>query len=258
MYKHFSDLSTSYNTLRTTDHEPVIFLREKLQRKEHFRGADIGCGGGRYSLLLLQHLPGLHLICGDANEAMVQETARYLEQHGQKNFSAQCIDASSLQLPNGALDFVIAFNAIHHFDPVIFLKQAERALRDMGYVFVYTRFKSQNARSIWGRFFPKFAEKETRLYELTQVEKWSNELKSLALDTIRFFRFRRAASLSRLTDQAKRKHYSTFSLYPEHEFDKALGDFIKNVKGHFSNPENIRWIDENVMLVFRKEPSHQI
>jgi len=130
MYNHFENLSCFYNELRTTDLEPIMFICEKLQNRGNLKGADIGCGGGRYDLLLLKHLPELQLICGDVNEAMIRETACYLENYGQKNFSAYCLDASDLKLPKGALDFVATFNAIHHFEPVVFLNLAGRALKD--------------------------------------------------------------------------------------------------------------------------------
>ncbi len=224
MHEHFSELSASYNELRTTDIEPALYVCERLQDEGEIRAADIGCGAGRYDLFLLQHLPGLHLTCADINGAMVEETARYLKSHGQGNFVAQRIDASDLRLPDGTLDCIVTFNAIHHFDPVPFLGQAAQAVKNSGLVFVYTRLKSQNARSIWGRFFPGFPEKETRLYDLSDVESWADRLDGLNLETIEFFRFERVAPLNRLLDQAAGKHYSTFSLYSADELRKALAD----------------------------------
>jgi len=116
--KHFTNLSRSYNDLRTTDPEPVRYLQEKLRDWKTVYGADIGCGGGRYDLLLLELVPGLSLICADANEAMLEETVRLLESHGHKNFCMQRLDVSAMALPQNSLDFVMTFNAIHHFDPV--------------------------------------------------------------------------------------------------------------------------------------------
>ncbi len=246
MFDHFADISESYNELRTTDLEPILYIKEKLHSRNHIKGADIGCGGGRYDLLLLQHLPGLHLICGDVNEAMVEETVRYLKEHRQKNFSARHIDASDLQLPENTLDLVLTFNAIHHFDPVIFLNQASKALQNTGYIFVYTRLKSQNARNIWGRFFPRFMEKENRLYDFSQVVEWVDKVDSLSLETIHFFKFRRTAALIQLLNQAEGKHYSTFSLYSENEFSEALNDFKRQVENHYTDHERIDWNDENV------------
>jgi SAM-dependent methyltransferase len=253
MYNHFRNLSCIYNELRTTDLEPIIFICEKLQNRNNLKGADIGCGAGRYDLLLLKHLPELHLICGDVNEAMIKETTCYLEEHGQKNFSACCVDASDLQLPQGALDFISTFNAIHHFEPVRFLNQAGEALKVGGYVFVYTRLKSQNMRNIWGRLFPGFSEREDRLYNLSQIEKWIDKVESLTLEAIHFFKFKRVLSLEELFSQAKNKHYSTFSLYTEAEFDKALKSFKQKIKNNFADIERVQWTDENVMILFIKE-----
>ncbi len=253
MHNHFEKLSTSYNVLRTTDMEPVLYIRDRLQDREHINGADVGCGGGRYDLLLLEHVPGLHLICSDVNEAMVEETARYLKSCGQSNFTAQLVNALDLSLPDNKLDCILTFNAIHHFNAITFLNKTAKALRRTGFVFVYTRLRSQNARNIWGRLFPGFAEKETRLYDLCQVEEWTNKLGLLTLETIKFFRFERSASLVSLLNQAENKHYSTFSLYSPGEFSEALKGFRQQVERHYTNPEKIGWTDENVMIVFRKE-----
>ena len=252
MQEHFSAISSSYNELRTTDLEPVRSIRESLRDQGEIRAADIGCGSGRYDLLLLQHLPGLHLTCMDTNGAMVEETTRYLKSHGQSNFAARRIDAPDLSLPDGALDCIMTFNAIHHFDPVAFLAQAAQAVKGSGRIFVYTRLKSQNARSIWGGFFPGFLEKETRLYDLGYVESWADRSDGLNLETIEFFRFERVAPLERLLEQAAGKHYSTFSLYSADELRKASEVFAARLAQHFIDRDRIKWTDENVMIVFRK------
>lgn len=252
MYKHFLELSATYNQVRTTDPEPVHYVREVLEHREHIRGADVGCGAGRYDLLLLRELPSLHLTCCDVNEGMLDETARYLNANGASNFQTLRVDASDLRLPVCALDCVFSFNAIHHFDPVVFLERAAKALRSDGYVFVYTRLRSQNARNIWGRFFPRFHDKEDRLYDLSEVEGWAEHLEFLHLEAIRFFRFRRTASLAQLLDKARKKHYSTFSLYAPAEFSRAMEEFQHRLEDHFEDVARIHWVDENVMLVFRK------
>ena len=252
MHNHFRTLSCIYNKLRTTDIEPIIFISEKLKDRTNLRGADIGCGAGRYALLLLQHLPNLHLICGDVNEAMIRQTACYLEQRGQKRFSALLIDASDLKLNRGTMDFVSTFNAIHHFEPIRFLNQAGEALKTGGDVFIYTRLKSQNRRNIWGRFFPDFYEKEDRLYNLSQIEKWIDKVEPLTLKAIHFFKSKRVVSLEELLSKAKYKHYSTFSLYSEAEFKRALKSFKQKIMRNFTNIERVQWTDENVMIHFVK------
>ncbi len=252
MYDHFSEVATSYNAIRTTDPEPILFIKEKLSERATVRAVDIGCGGGRYSLLLCQHVPSLHLICTDVNESMVAETARHLTDHGIKDFSTVQTDIVDLRLPEGSLDGVLTFNAVHHFDPMGFLDKAAATLKNGGYVFIYTRLRSQNARSIWGRLFPGFCEKETRLYSLADIESWKDESGSLSLASINFFKYRRRATLPQLLHQAHNKHYSTFSLYSPAEFDHAAVDFERNLRQRFSDPSRVEWSDENVMIVFRK------
>lgn len=252
MHEHFSKVASCYNVLRTTDLEPVVYLQSLLKDRDRVRAADIGCGAGRYSLLLLRHLPHLHLTCIDINEAMVKETAHHLRTHGMRNFFAVCADVRALDLGNNTMDCIFTFNAIHHFDPVAFLNNAAKALSNNGYVFIYTRLRSQNDRSIWGLCFPGFSARENRLYELSDVESWLRSLTGLSLSTIEFLKFKRRATLAQLVHQATNEHYSTFSLYTPDAFRGALEDFQENVKRRFPDPGDIEWFDENAMIVFTK------
>lgn len=252
MRDHFSSVAESYNDIRTTDLEPVTFVRDVLGQRQSVRAADIGCGGGRYSLLLFQHLPGLHLTCNDMNESMLAGTAAYLAEHGVESFRTVNADIAHLQLPAGTLDAVLTFNAIHHFDPHLFLIRAGSALTAGGYVFIYTRLQGQNRRNIWGQWFPGFAETETRLHRLSDVERWGEAAGSLSLDSIKFFRYPRSASVSELLYQAHSKHYSTFSLYSAADLERATAEFERNIRARFPDPDRVEWSDENVMIVFRK------
>ena len=58
--EHFTNISRSYNDLRTTDLDPVRYIQEKLRDRTTISGADIGCGGGRYDLLLFA-IPAAYL-----------------------------------------------------------------------------------------------------------------------------------------------------------------------------------------------------
>ena len=45
MHDHFSNLSASYNDVRTTDHEPVLYIKKKLRGfkeeiERHFEDVD--------------------------------------------------------------------------------------------------------------------------------------------------------------------------------------------------------------------------
>ncbi len=252
MHDHFSEVAASYNELRTTDLEPVQFIRDILGERRSLRAIDVACGGGRYSLLLCQHLPGLELILNDVNASMLANAARHLSENGITTFTSIQADIAHLTLPDGGLDAAFVFNAVHLFDATLLVEKVARALRAGGYLFIYTRLPSQNAESIWGRYFPGFAEKEDRLYSLDDMESWADGTGGLTPPSVHRFRYERRATLARLLSQARDKHYSTFSLYTPAELDRALAEFERNLRTSFKDLQRIEWSDENVMLVFRK------
>ena len=118
------------------------------------------------------------------------------------------------------------------------------------------RLRSQNARNIWGRFFPGFHEKERRLFQMSDVEAWMDRVEGISLSEIIFFKYGRVATLDRLVNQARNKHYSTFSLYNDDEFAESLLLLQEELQRHFQDTRHIEWIDENVRLTFRKDLSH--
>jgi ubiquinone/menaquinone biosynthesis C-methylase UbiE len=216
-------------------------------------GADVGCGVGRYVVELFHHLGGnLHLTCIDYNRMMLSELNRNLKRHRIKKFKTINALAGALPLTDNSLDAIVTFNAMHHFNVSDFLWEAARALRDDGYLFIYTRLRSQNQRNIWGRFFPAFHEKERRLYELRDLEDIVKVIPTLQLESTEYFTYERKATLEWLTTQATHHHYSTFYLYNEIEFKEALNKFQEDIAQHFKNPDNIIWNDENIMLNMRK------
>ncbi|MCV0402944.1 MAG: class I SAM-dependent methyltransferase [Chloroflexi bacterium] len=250
MDRHFSEVAGAYNALRTTDIEPILLIRDTLGRRGSVRGIDVACGGGRYSQLLLEHVPGLALTLHDQNDAMLSEATRYLAEHGIEDVPTVEGDIADLEFPDAAFDAVFTFNAIHHFDPSMFLAKAARALSGDGRVFIYTRLREQNARSVWGQLFPSFAEREDRLYELAEVESWDGGSGSLGKPEIVQFEFQRRATLSELIHQARSRHYSTFSLYSPAELEQALAEFERAVRERFPDVDAIEWTDENVMIVY--------
>lgn len=100
--------------------------------------------------------------------------------------------------------------------------------------------------------FPGFHEKETRLFELNELEEWLWRTSGLQLEAIEFYRYERVSSLSELTARALEHHYSTFSLYGKKEFDAALQQFQEVIGQSYHDVNNISWYDENVLLIARK------
>ena len=64
--EHFSRVSNVYNGVRTTDPEPVCYIQQHLDHLDRIAGAEVGAGGGRYSWLLLQAIPGLQTSVEDS------------------------------------------------------------------------------------------------------------------------------------------------------------------------------------------------
>ncbi len=249
MLKHFSRIASHYGSLRTTDEAPIRFIRDALSGRTSVVAADLGCGEGRYDLLLFRFIPNLRLICVDINPDMLTELSRRLTETGIQDFETRLSSVEDLDLGNGRLDAVFTFNAVHYFDFPGFMAMARRATRAGGRIFVYTRTPEQNARTIWGRFFPEFCEREVRLFTLAKMRRWIDQADGLALEETETFGFARRASLDRLLNQARSRHYSTFSLYDDAEFDCATRVFEERVRACFSDLEDVVWRDENVMLV---------
>ena len=251
MYSHFARVAPAYRQVRTTDTEPIAFIGEILNEMPGVKAADVGCGAGRYDLLLFQHLNNLHLTCIDINESMLEQVSRYLTSHGIKNVKTVKADADDIPLEDNSMDCVLSFNAIHHFDFVNFIKRSNNVIKDYGRVFIYTRLRSQNGRNIWGKHFPLFAETESRLYELHEMEEWVRSVDSLSLETAKPFKYKRNCTLEQLVDKVKARHYSTFSLYEEDELDEALKEFQENIRQEFQDTNRIEWYDENILLVLK-------
>jgi len=253
IYPHFSRIAHRYRDLRTTDVGPTLFIKKKLRKLNTIEAADVGCGVGRYVIELFHHLgERLRLTCIDYNRRMLNELTKNLTKHKIKDYRTINASAMALPLASNSLDAIFTFNAIHHFNLSDFLEEVSRVLKDDGYLFIYTRLRSQNKRNIWGKFFPQFHEKEKRLYELSELEEMVHKIPSLKIRLTEYFKYKRIAPVDWLTNQAKHHHYSTFYLYNKIEFEEALQKFQENITQHFKNPDNVIWNDENIMLKMRK------
>ncbi|MGB2770214.1 MAG: class I SAM-dependent methyltransferase [Candidatus Zixiibacteriota bacterium] len=255
---HFSKIAHIYDDLRTTDLEPILFIRKRLEHLDKIEAADVGCGGGRYDVRLFEQLgEKLCLTCIEDSEKMLQELTKKLQKHKVTNYKTMRTKARVLPLKDNSLDAVITLNALHHFIVLDFLGEASRILKDEGYLFIYTRLAQQNKESIWGRFFPQFHEKEKRLHELCELKEMLRNVPALKLKSTDYFKYKRRAKLKTVITQARNHHYSTFYLYDQQEFEEALRRFEANIIRHFKDPDDIIWHDQNVMLTIRRKTRPQ-
>lgn len=253
MIKHFLKIAPQYRDLRTTDNAPIEYIQAQLQNRATLTAADVGCGAGRYDLKLFEHLgEKLFLYCVDGSHNMLENLRVYLRENLIQNFQTLKANAASLPLQNAALDCVFTFNAVHHFKVPRFLHEASRVLQAGGHLFIYTRTRTQNSRNIWGRYFPQFSRKEFRLLELEEFETFFQRVPTLKIQAVEVFKHERGGDFAQLVARAKSKHYSTFCLYTPKEFAAALKQFKHNLREQFDDLNQIRWFDENVLLVARK------
>ncbi len=252
VHDHFSTVASKYKNIRTLDTKPIVHIKNQINKKSKINMADVGCGDGRYSIEFLKQFEDqCYLHCIDYNENMLKSLQNHLTEQNITNFCTRQGDANRLPLDNDSMDCIVTFNAIHHFDVPKFLSESLRVLNENGHLFIYTRLRSQNSRNIWGKHFPSFAETETRLYEIEELKRHISEA-DMKIHSTKVFEYSRTSNLDRLVHQAENNHYSTFALYDESAFDRSLIIFKQNIKNTFDDLEQIKWIDENILIEIRK------
>ena len=192
-----------------------------------------------------------YLHCIDYNESMLKHLNTYLIDNNFSNFCVKQGNADKLPLENDSMDYIVTFNAIHHFDIQKFLAEVQRSLKEEGKAFIYTRLRNQNSRNIWGQHFPLFTDTENRLFEFDELQ-YAVKKADMKIVNTRVFGHDRTSNLSSLVKKAKSNHYSTFALYDKDEFKKSSETFEQNIRDNFEDLENIRWQDENILLEISK------
>ncbi len=240
---HFERVAAVYESLRTTDEAPARAIGQLLPNRP-VTGLDVGCGTGRYSRLLRAVLPdGSRLAAADVSAAMLAQLTA-----GNRGDALEVVPllaaAEELPVRAASLDVVTAFNCVHHFDLGRFLAAAARVLAPGGQLFIYTRTPQQNARTIWGRYFPGFTEHEQRLHSEATLRDAIRRAHGLTLAATQTFQHQRTSTAGRLRAQAEGRHYSTFSLYPPQELPAAIAAFLARLP----NPE-VSWVDEHLLVI---------
>ncbi len=253
MENYYEKLAGRYRTLRMTDNEPVDFACKLLSSLKEGRVevADMGCGAGRYAKLFLENLgDNLFLHCFDTNEVMLNQLEKYLSGEGIKNFSAKVADAREVPLTENTLDAVVCFNSVHHIGIVGLLQEISRILKPGGLFFIYTRSRAQNARTVWGRYFPLFQRKESRLYDPEEFEFKIEKFPEFEIEAAKTFTYERVTSKKDLEEKASAKAYSPFHFYGPEEFDRAFDEFKRKLEEQFEG--DVEWEDEKIMYVLKK------
>ena len=241
--EHFERVAAVYESLRTTDEAPVRVIGQLLPGRP-VTGLDIGCGTGRYTRLLRGLLPdGSRLAASDVSAAMLAQLTAGSRGHA-GGVVPLLAAAEQLPLRTASLDLVTAFNCVHHFDLGRFLTAVARVLAPGGQLFIYTRTPQQNARTIWGRYFPGFTEHEQRLHSQAAIRDAVKRTGGLQVVATQTFSHPRTSTAERLQAQAEGRHYSTFSRYTPQELRAAIAAFLARLP----SPE-VSWVDEHLLVV---------
>jgi SAM-dependent methyltransferase len=240
---HFERVAAIYESLRTTDEAPVRTISQLLPGRP-VTGLDIGCGTGRYTRLLRAVLPGgSRLAASDVSAAMLAQLTAASQRHADE-VAPLLAAAEQLPLRAASLDVVTAFNCVHHFDLGRFLAAAARVLAPGGQLFIYTRTPQQNARTIWGRYFPGFTGHEQRLHSQAALCDAISQAGGLTVAATQTFHHPRTSTAGRLRAQAEGRPYSTFSLYPPQELRAAIAAFLAALPSR-----EVSWIDEHLLVI---------
>ena len=113
-----------------------------------------------------------------------------------------------------------------------------------GQLFIYTRTLQQNARTIWGRYFPGFTEHEQRLHSQAAIRDAVRRTGGLKMAAVQTFSHPRSSTAERLRAQAEGRHYSRFSLYTPQELRASTTTFLARLP----SPE-VCWVDEHLLVV---------
>ncbi len=257
MKHHFARVAPRYRRMRELDVTAVREIARIIGRlpKSDPRIVilDVGSGTGRYleAVLAESALETTHRCCAIRYDALRQMLGGTWASSGLPCRLVKSVVglAESLPFAADAIDAVLVFNAIHHFDATPFMTEVGRVLQPDGKVIIYTRTPKQNRCTIWGRFFPRFADKEDRLFTEAALTAAVDQTGAFGRVELRMIPWRAEANLSRLIEQARCGAYSTFEFYSRQEFEDAVATFERRVQEHFEDPSRIVVQNDHMLAV---------
>ena len=262
--EHFTEVSSQYETFRELDLRAVHIISELLavainQRCPVVRLLDVGTGEGRYldavSESLSASLANRVLPIGvDLSPAMLTQ-AHIRNSH--VGLGAQYLAGASERLPflTASCDAITCFNAVHHFDLGRFVSEASRVLIPSGQFVLYTRTPEQNRCTIWGRYFPEFATRETKLYRSLDLQLALQADEGFDSVRVQIIPWKITTSLSRLIEQVAHFHYSTFRLYSNDLLREAIDTFQYRVRQAFSDMARITFDNDHALVIAKRAPA---
>ncbi len=124
-------------TTRRADNSWIRTINKLISSREISNAADIGCGGGIYSMAMADI--GISSVTGiDFSKAMLEGARKNCKEYN--NISFQYGNALETGLDNNSFDFVLERALIHHIkDLQSCFKEAYRVLKDNGFYIIQDR-----------------------------------------------------------------------------------------------------------------------
>jgi ubiquinone/menaquinone biosynthesis C-methylase UbiE len=245
----YSDIASRYEEVRPLDADAVSVMGQYLPAWP-LHGVEVCCGTGRYlRRLASSRSPGSMTVGVDLNESMLRMASSARQESS--GVAVRLVRADCCRLPFGdaSLGWISILDAIHLVDIHRVVEEAARVLASGGVLLVYTRTPEQNARSLLGRLFPQFSEKERRL--LTENDlRCAVEKGGFRLEALIRLNHERSASREEVLAQVTQRPYSTFVFYTAAELSSAIEEFVSNLE--HSGSDIVSWTDENLLLVCRR------
>ena len=246
MKDYFVSISSKYDDLRGNEIlTPLCNTLERLTSKGS-KVLDVACGTGLFLIPIASRFD-VELFGSDMSLNMIKTAHKKAEN---SNLKVKFFNADVHHIPfsDECFDVLLSTNAIHHFDLIKSLKECARVLKKGGSYVVFSRFREQNDRSFWGKNFPKFAVKESRLYNREEFLDAAEKVEEFDLDNISELSFEKQATEEEILRQATNKKYSTFDLYSDEEFEESL----KSFKNWLNGKKDICHTAEIGEIIYRK------
>src|SRR5437867_5560707 len=257
-HEHFRAIAGRYQAVRSLDQRAVRKIAQSLARApaaaHGLRLLDVGTGTGRYlramtAALARRGVTVARAVGADASPAML---TRFVAAESRGCERATAGRGETLPFAAGSFDAVLSFNALHHLSLDGFLAEAARVLAPHGHLVIYTRSPEQNRATIWGRHFPGFATRETRLYAAADVRAALGRQGAFRRIRLRNVAWWQLISLPTLVRQARARHYSTFRFYEPAEFERALATFRERLRATYAYPWAIPVRNSHLIAVARR------
>jgi tRNA (cmo5U34)-methyltransferase len=180
--ERFSNLETGQTATVDAPLAMALVARAAAATKPHARHVlDVGCGGGNYTLKLLEQVPNLDVTLIDLSQPMLDRARERVGRATAGRIKTIQGDIRQIELPDSEFDIVLAAAVLHHLrtdkEWQSVFAAFHRALRPGGSVWVFDLVESsipavqQLMRQQYGEYLTRLKDEAHRDHVFAYVEK---------------------------------------------------------------------------------------